>query len=205
MERLLFPAPRSATLATLAVLLSTLASAATLEVQVLGAQGQPMPGAVVYLDSPAARAALKPAAGVEIIQTARQFSPRVTVVPVGTPVTFPNQDTVRHHVYSFAPTKFDIKLYAGTPAQPQVFDKPGVAVLGCNIHDQMVAWVLVLETAHHARTGADGIAHLSGIPDGAYTLRAWHESLPPESTPASQPQALPGASRVSIRLGAPAR
>lgn len=84
---------------------------------------------------------MQPAPGVEIEQADKQFTNRVTVVPLGTEVRFPNRDKVRHHVYSLSPTKtFELKLYIGTPANPVVFDRAGVAVLGCNIHDHVVAW-----------------------------------------------------------------
>ena len=177
---------------------------ASLSVQVTDAAGKPLPGAVVYLDSPAAKAALKVTGAAEIVQANREFVPRVTVVPVGTSVSFPNQDTVRHHVYSFSPAKtFDIKLYAGTPAAPVQFDKAGVAVLGCNIHDQMVAWVVVLQTPYFARTGTDGLARLDGVPAGSYRLRGWHEALPPEQAPSDQALVLAegvGTARVKVEV-----
>ena len=70
------------------------------------------------------------------------------IVQTGTAVNFPNFDTVRHHVYSFSPIKvIDIKLYSGTPTEPVVFDKPGVAALGCNIHDRMSAYVEAMRVA----------------------------------------------------------
>ena len=81
------------------------AAAGPVEVRVTDAAGRPLPQAVVFLESREARAALKPTQGVEIAQAAKQFMPQVTVVPVGSSVTFPNRDTVRHHVYSFSPTK----------------------------------------------------------------------------------------------------
>ncbi|MGZ5766445.1 MAG: methylamine utilization protein, partial [Caldimonas sp.] len=105
--------------------------------------GRALADAVVMLEPTTGRLPTSPMVGVRIAQAQRQFSPQVTVVTVGTPITFPNLDTVRHHVYSFSPAKtFELKLYAGVPAAPVVFDKPGVAVLGCNIHDHMVAWVV---------------------------------------------------------------
>lgn len=175
----------------LLLLASTAAPAATLTVAVRGADGRPLPGAVVYLDSAAARQATRPSPEAVIAQKDKRFIPEVSVVQAGTAVAFPNQDTVRHHVYSFSPAKtFDLKLYAGTPAAPVKFEKPGVAVLGCNIHDNMVAWVVVLQTPYHARTGADGTARLEGVPAGSYQLRGWHASLPPEATPADQPLVL---------------
>ena len=93
------------------------------------------------------------AQGAEMAQKGKQFDPTVLVVPVGTSVGFPNRDTVRHHVYSFSPVKtFELKLYSGVPANPVVFDKIGIAVLGCNIHDAMTAWVVVVDTPYFGRS-----------------------------------------------------
>jgi hypothetical protein len=93
-------------------------------------------------------------------------------------VTFPNHDDVRHQVYSFSPAKrFELPLYAGVPAQPVVFDKPGVVVLGCNIHDWMVGYVYVSESPFFAKTGKDGKAVLAELPARAYVLRVWHPQL----------------------------
>jgi plastocyanin len=189
----------------LALLATAGPAAAGLQVQVQDAQGRPLAGAVVFLESREARAATKPMAAVDIAQQDRQFQPQVSVVTLGTAVHFPNRDTVRHHVYSFSPVKrFEIKLYIGTPAQPVVFDQPGIAVLGCNIHDTMAAWVLVLETPWHARTGADGRAQLDAPPPGAYKLRAWHPGLPPGQPAAEQAVQLPasGHARAELRLAA---
>ena len=113
-----------------------------------------------------------------IDQVGKEFFPRVTVVPVGASVTFPNHDDVRHQVYSFSPAKrFELPLYAGVPAQPVVFDKPGVVVLGCNIHDWMVGYVYVSESPFFAKTGKDGKAVLAELPARAYVLRVWHPQL----------------------------
>jgi plastocyanin len=131
---------------------------------------------------------VRPMSGVEIAQTHRQFSPQVTVVAVGTSIAFPNHDTVRHHVYSFSPVKtFELKLYAGVPAAPVLFDKPGIAVLGCNIHDEMVAWVVVVDTPLYARSAAGGRAQIDAVPAGAYELRVWHSDLAEPTAPASVP------------------
>ncbi|HNI77100.1 MAG TPA: methylamine utilization protein, partial [Giesbergeria sp.] len=133
------PAPRKAAALCALLWLTGAASAASLRVQVLDSAGKPLEGAVVSLVSDAARRAVRPLPEQEIAQENKQFVPAVRVVTVGTLVRFPNRDSVRHHVYSFSPAKkFEIKLYAGTPAAPVRFDQPGVAVLGCNIHDQMV-------------------------------------------------------------------
>jgi len=189
-------------LATTLLLVATGAAAGPVEVRVTDAAGKPLPQAVVFLESRDARAAVKPAAGVEIAQAARQFAPQVSVVPVGTAVSFPNRDTVRHHVYSFSATKkFEIKLYVGTPAAPVVFDQPGIAVLGCNIHDQMAAWVVVVDTPYYAQTGADGRVSLPAVPPGSYRLRAWHASLPPGAPAADSPLKVEQAlAQASVQL-----
>ena len=104
-------------------------------------------------------------------QQNRQFAPRALVVQAGTSVHFPNLDTVRHHVYSFSPAKpFELKLYAGTPSAPVVFDKAGVVVLGCNIHDRMSGWIVVVDTPYFARSDASGQARID-VPDGSTAAR----------------------------------
>ena len=155
-----------------------LAHAATVSVQLQDAAGKPLPEGVVFLESSHAKQLAKPIAGAEVAQVSRQFAPRVLVVPVGTAVTFPNRDTVRHHVYSFSPTKtFELKLYTGTAVNPVVFDKPGIAVLGCNIHDNMTAWIVVVETPFFAYSDAKGAAVVRDVPTGTYHLRIWHPGL----------------------------
>ena len=179
------------------------AAAGTLDLQVTDGAGKPLAGAAVFVESPAARAAARPATGVEIAQVNRQFSQAVTLVTVGTAVSFPNRDTVRHHLYSFSPVKtFEIKLYVGTPAAPVVFDAPGIAVIGCNIHDNMSAWVVVVETPHHGLTGADGKLSLAQIPPGSYRLRTWHPALPPGAPAADQALLVPASGTVlaSVKL-----
>jgi len=163
------------------------AMAGNVSVQVTDAGGKPLADAVVFLESPAAKAATKPATGADIAQSGKQFAPSVTVVPVGSSVHFPNRDTVRHHVYSFSPAKtFELKLYTGTPANPVLFDRAGVVVLGCNIHDHMIAWVLVVETPYYGKTNDQGLLTLSNVAAGAYRLRSWHSGMAPGSVPQTQ-------------------
>jgi plastocyanin len=163
------------------------ARAGTVTVDVTDAAGKPLPQAVVSIEPVTGNLAVQPTAAAQVAQSKRQFVPRVSVVTVGTAVAFPNQDTVRHHVYSFSPTKnFELKLYAGVPAQPVVFDKPGIAVLGCNIHDQMAAWIVVVDTPFYALTGADGSARVNAVTAGNYRLKVWHPGLPGTSDGVSQ-------------------
>ncbi len=186
----------------LTLLASLGAAAGTVEVQVLGSDGLPLPEAVVFLESPAAKAAAKPASGAEVEQARRRFTQRVTVVPVGSEVRFPNHDTVRHQVYSFSPVKtFELKLYAGTPSNPVLFDKVGIAVLGCNIHDSMVAWVVVVETPWYGLADTQGTAKLDGVPAGSYRLRTWHPGLPPGAPALDQVLTVPASgAKLSVKL-----
>ncbi|MEP6502293.1 MAG: methylamine utilization protein [Betaproteobacteria bacterium] len=200
-----------ARLALLAAVLcaATAAQAASVNVVVTDASGNPLTDAVVMLESPGGRLAVKPMAGVQIAQHDRQFSPQLTVVTVGTAVLFPNQDTVRHHVYSFSPAKtFQIKLYAGVPHTPIVFDKPGIAVLGCNIHDGMVAWVVVADTPLWARSGPGGRARVDGVAPGAYQLHVWHASLAEGAPVVLLPVTVAAAAgdvEQRVKLGGPPR
>lgn len=182
-------------------MLSGLAQAATVQVSVQGPDAQPLEDAVVYLESETAARQLQPLPEVAIIQQDKTFIPDVTVVTKGTAVAFPNQDSVRHHVYSFSPIKkFDIKLYAGTPEKPVVFEQPGIAVLGCNIHDQMVAWVVVLNTPYFARTDAKGQVKLEA-PAGNYRLRVWHKAWKEGREALDRPLSLSaGGSMTSLRI-----
>ena len=180
----------------------TAAQAAPVVVSALGTAGDPLAGAVVFLDSPQAAQLAKPLSAAEMAQEKKAFVPDVLVVTRGTSVTFPNRDTVRHHVYSFSPAKkFELKLYTGTPANPVVFDRTGVAVLGCNIHDHMVAWVVVVDTPYFANTPASGQVALD-VPPGKYTLRAWHARLPVGAEAISQPLEVgPSGAKATVRLG----
>ena len=171
--------------------------AATVQIQVQDGGGKALSDAVVFLESREAKQLAKPLQGAEIAQTGRQFVPNVLIVPTGTPVSFPNRDTVRHHVYSFSPAKkFELKLFAGTPANPVVFDKPGIAVLGCNIHDNMAAWVVVVDTPFYARSDSLGLVGLGEVPAGNYRLRVWHSRLP-VGAPALDQALTVGATPVS--------
>jgi plastocyanin len=158
----------------LLVTLPFAAVAGQLNAIVADAKGQPLIDAVVYLLPRAVTALPAPRAAV-IDQKDRMFVPAVSVVQTGTAITFPNSDNIRHQIYSFSPAKtFNLKLYSGKPASPELFDKPGVVVLGCNIHDRMVAWVAVVDSAWFGKSGADGKLSIGNVPDGHYQLKLWH-------------------------------
>ena len=189
----------------LALLSAGTPAAAQLELQLSDAAGRPLADAVALLEPAGGRRpAVRPMADVQISQAAKRFNPRVTVVTVGTAIDFPNFDTVRHHVYSFSKAKsFELKLYAGVPAQPVVFDKPGLAVLGCNIHDRMAAWVVVADTPWAARSGSDGSLRLADVPPGDYRLTLWHPALSAGSLPAPQALNVTATAEQSLRFTLP--
>ena len=153
--------------------------AGELTIDVLDAAGVPIENAVLYAE-PEAKVSL-PIAPAMIEQRGKQFNPLVSVIQTGTEVTFPNHDSVRHHVYSFSPAKtFELKLYSGVPASPVKFDKAGTVILGCNIHDNMLAFIQVVDTPYFAITNKMGKATLLDLPNGHYALKVWHYALAKE-------------------------
>jgi plastocyanin len=148
-------------------------------------RGAMVAGAVVMATPVDRRLAahMKPQAAT-VDQVDKEFIPAVTVIYVGSTISFPNNDQIRHQVFSFsAPKKFESRLYAGTATPPVLFDKPGLVVLGCNIHDWMVAYIYVSDTPFFATTNAAGIAKVSGLPPGEYSVRVWQPQM--EQTEAS--------------------
>jgi len=174
--------------------LATSADAAELDITVRGAGGKPVEHAVVYALPLAPDGSRRQLDGPVLIdQVNKEYVPYVTAVQVGTSVNFPNNDQIRHHVYSFSPVKkFEIPLYKDTPAAPVVFEKPGSVALGCNIHDWMKAYVFVSESPYFAVTEADGKATVE-LPSGDYTVEVWHPELKGEPSSTSQPVSLTGA------------
>jgi plastocyanin len=152
---------------------------ADLTVEIRDTRGNVIADAVVYAE-PVGQVAPAPGAGARatIDQVNKEFVPRMTVVRAGTQVFFPNSDNIRHSIYSFSPAKtFATKLYSGREAAPVSFDTTGLVVLGCNIHDKMVAWVLIVDTPWFARSGANGLATLRALPAGDYQLTATAPSV----------------------------
>ena len=176
--------------------------AATLEISVVDEQGQPIEGVAVYATPGVAEhvvattATANAATGPKAImdQHDMQFVPHLLIVQTGTEITFPNGDNVSHHVYSFSEAKrFELKLYKGDVYPPVTFDQPGVVVLGCNIHDGMLGYVVVVDTPHFAKTNEQGVARIDGVPSGDYVLAAW--------TPRARPAALPPTQQLTVGEG----
>src|SRR5471030_537458 len=165
------------------LLASASAGASGIAVQVQDQAGKLLPDVIVYAE-PESGAAPKPLKQGSIEQRGLKFVPLVTAVQTGSLVSFPNNDKVRHHIYSFSPAhKFDQKLYSGTTAAPQLFDKAGVVVLGCNIHDKMLAYVKVVDTPYFAKTDGAGAARIELPAAGRYVVHAWHYNTAGGQTP----------------------
>ncbi|MFZ4526859.1 MAG: methylamine utilization protein [Undibacterium curvum] len=150
-------------------------------VQILDNEGKAVENAVVSAEAANGNHPVK-AGSYTIEQKDRKFLPLVSVIPVGSAVSFPNNDTVKHHAYSFSAAKrFELKLYSGKPSSPVVFDTAGTVVIGCNIHDQMIAYIQVVNTPYFGKTDAKGLATLPAMPNGKYTLKVWHYKMAPGS------------------------
>lgn len=161
----------------IAVLLiwSATAQAGELEVVLTDATGQPVPDAVVeIISSVPALPADWPLTG-EMDQIDKEFVGPVLKVVKNSLVSFPNSDDIHHHVYSYSDTKrFELPLYKGDTAEPVLFDKAGVAVIGCNIHDWMLGYVYVGESHLMAMSDAAGKAVVPDVPVGEVRFKIWH-------------------------------
>jgi plastocyanin len=182
--------------------------AGDLSLTVRDAAGRPVQHAVVTVHPAqgAPRAPIRFPWPMTVAQKDVQFTPFVLIVPVGAVVAFPNQDKVRHHVYSFsAGNKFELKLYGREENRSVTFKAAGVAAIGCNIHDQMVGFIKVVDTPYAIKTGADGVATISGLPAGSATVRIWHPSLKAKDNEISMAVTAPAAgvlrqdSRLDLR------
>jgi len=131
------------------------------------------------------------------------FVPHVLAVAVGTVVDFPNSDQVRHSIYSFSAARtFEVKLYRGFEAPPITFDRPGLVVLGCNIHDHMVGFVYVLDAPYFGVSDASGAIELPGVRPGRYRLELRHPRRD-EGIVLAREIELPGESEIVLALDAP--
>ncbi|TVP46616.1 MAG: Cupredoxin [Halomonas sp.] len=150
------------------------------DVIVTNSDGEPLNDAVVevYFERPSATP-------VEdyVYQRNAAFDPHVITVPTGSHVAFPNEDTTRHHVFSFSPAKtFDLELYLSETPPPIHLDQAGVVVLGCNIHDHMQAFIVVSDAPYAALTNSEGKLTLPTMPEGRHRMRVWHSQMDDSQT-----------------------
>jgi plastocyanin len=197
------PAFRPLALTFFLALLSPAVFAGNVRVEVKDLKNLPVADAVASLtplDAPPA--ITPPAEPVVITQEKEEFQPYVTVVAAGTRIRFPNTDKVQHHVFSLSKTKtFDLGLYRGEPRELVTFDRPGVVTLGCNIHDWMAAYVVVLATPHFKKTAADGLAPIASLPSGRYRLEIWHPRIKAIVTRELTVDESPATQVISVTLG----
>lgn len=161
------------------------AAAENLKVQVLDSEGEPLANAAVSAKPKQlsqTKAKVLPLDGI-MDQVNRQFSPHLLVVQKGARVSFPNSDSIKHHVFSFSSAKrFELQLFQGLEADPLLFDKEGVVELGCNVHDWMLGYVYVVDTPYFGKTDEKGWLTLT-LPEGDYQLRVWHPRMSEQGSP----------------------
>jgi plastocyanin len=159
------------------------AHASRVELELHQRDGKPLAGAVLYAVPSDGHRLPSPQPAV-MDQRDRRFVPQILPVQTGAEVRFPNTDSISHHVYSFSPPKrFELYLpKGGKHADSVVFDKPGIVALGCNIHDWMLAYILVVDTPWFTQTDAKGHAEIPDLPAGAYHLVVWHPRIADAAT-----------------------
>jgi plastocyanin len=168
-------------IALLALLLALPAGAASLDVQVALAGGSPIQEAIVYA-VPDTRIPVGHKV-TQMDQKNRVFVPHILPIQTGTWVEFPNSDDIRHQVYSLSPAKkFQLPLYQGKPAFPLQFNQSGVVALGCNIHESMSAYIVVVDTPYFAKT-EKGRASFANLEPGRYTVKVWYPEMREEPKP----------------------
>ena len=159
------------------LLLPAWAGAATLLVDAQTSDGHALTGAAITVRSLDGQSYRPSPVHAVMDQVNRAFVPDLLVIPVGSTVSFPNTDSVSHQIYSFSPAKrFQLPLYRGKPYPPVHFDQPGVVTLGCNIHDQMLAYLLVTDAPWYGLTGSEG-TWTTELPPGRYSVQLWHPRL----------------------------
>ncbi len=198
---------RLAALATVIFALAGTARAADLTVTVRTAAGRPVADAVVSVYPASGAGSARLDGPFKVTQHDIMFDPTVLIVPVGAEVSFPNLDKVRHHVYSFSPAKtFELKLYGRGEAPSVKFDKAGIVSIGCNIHDRMVAFIDVVDTPYAAKTNAQGVAVVRGLPAGSSRVKVWHPYGKSKDGVVEQALSLSGAAQslsVPVEVRAP--
>lgn len=163
------------------------------------AKGSDPRQAVVYFE-PAG--GVKPRSGdapFEMVTRNKQFEPRLLVVPRGSRVRFPNSDPILHNVFSVSGgNRFDLGLYKTGPGKEKRFNNSGLVRIFCNVHHDMVAYILVLDTPYYVSPNAAGEFSLSGLPRGGGRLTVWHEQAEPWSAEVELPRQGELLARVEI-------
>jgi len=118
-----------------------------------------------------------PARGKVVTQRNKTFIPHVLVVPVGTKVSFRNEDAIFHNIFSLSkPNDFDTGLYKQGATYQQTFKHTGVVQILCNIHSSMLGVIVVVDTPYYAQAEASGAFSIKGLTPGEYEMKVWHEA-----------------------------
>jgi plastocyanin len=136
---------------------------------------------------------------LKMVQESKRFAPRVLIVPRNGTVEFPNNDPVFHNVFSVSGgNRFDLGLYRSGATKSRSFGEPGLVRVYCNIHPQMVGFLMVVDSDFAAVTDRSGAFRFEGVPAGTWTLKAWHE----EGTETSVPLVVPatGAAPLTVSI-----
>jgi plastocyanin len=169
---------------------------------VLQASGKPRAdasNAVVWIEGLHGGAHPSAKAQGEMKSSSKRFTPRVVAVPVHATVEFPNVDPIYHNVFSVSgANRFDLGLYKSGASKEKTFEEPGLVRVYCNIHPQMVGFVMVVDSDRTAVTEGDGAFRFDGIPAGSYVVHAWHEEGPEVKVPVTVGAA--GDSSISIPI-----
>ncbi|GLS26468.1 methylamine utilization protein [Marinibactrum halimedae] len=160
----------------LLILFCHTSNAVSFKVSISTPQNTTLPNVVVYLIPN--KAVNNPISEISIMdQVNQQFKPHILPIQTNTLVHFPNSDSIKHHVYSFSKAKkFELPLYKGSETDPLLFDKPGLIELGCNVHDWMLGYILVVDTPHFAQTNAEGVVEFD-LPADKYKVKVWHPRI----------------------------
>jgi plastocyanin len=170
-------------LTTTVLLFSNFSLGASLAITLSDQDGNAVEDAVVHVLTIDGQTQPVQPMNLEVDQVDEAFVPHVRAATVGSSVNFPNSDHVRHHVYSFSEARsFELPLYIGIPTEPVVFDKAGIVTLGCNIHDHMLGYILVLESPYFAEI-SHGTGLIDALPAGELRVEIWHPRLAADIAP----------------------
>lgn len=163
------------------------------------AQGASLREAVIYYE-PVSPQPVRPPAEAFVMTTERkEFVPRVLAIPRGSRVRFPNSDPILHNVFSVAKeNSFDLGLYRKGPGKEKKLTEPGLVRVYCNVHHDMVGYILVLDTPYFTSPDANGEFVLKGVPRGQGRLTVWHEQTDPWTVDLQLPAANPVSARIEV-------
>jgi hypothetical protein len=194
---------RTVLLALAGVLAPITAHAGTVGVHVVDAMGQPVSDAVVTIhpDAGVPSTPIRFAWPISMVQKNIAFNPHTLIVPVGATVSFPNEDKVRHHVYSFSkPARFELKLFGMDESRSYTFKTAGAVALGCNIHDSMSGFIKVVDTPFANKTNGNGDTQIAGVTAGQARITVWHPLSRAKNNEVTFTLGVPASGNIAKRI-----